>query len=135
MTAAQLLNELDGLDATRNLADARRLAVLGEWDHRGGPAVQGAVSPASALEYRHGRDSRGLRSDVTLARKLRLLPAVRPAERDRFGFFFLLAAILSVAQTLGLAGTEALFLKRLGADHLPIAFIFASQVPCEPPLH
>jgi len=56
----------------------------------------------------------------------RLLPAVRRTERDRFLFFFLLAAALNLAATLGLVGSEALFLARLGPERLPTAFILAS---------
>jgi HEAT repeat protein len=56
----------------------------------------------------------------------RVLPAVRRAERDRFLFFFVLAATLNLAATLGLVGSEALFLARLGPERLPAAFILAS---------
>jgi len=56
----------------------------------------------------------------------RLLPAVRRGERGRFLFFSALNLLISVAQTVGLAGSEALFLGRLGAQHLPTAFILAS---------
>jgi HEAT repeat protein len=56
----------------------------------------------------------------------RTLPAVRRAERPRFAFFFWLAALLSAASTIGLAGSEALFLSRLGAERLPGAFVVAS---------
>jgi HEAT repeat protein len=54
------------------------------------------------------------------------LPGVRRTERDRFLFFFLLAALLSLGEVLGLAGSEALFLTRLGSEKLPEAFILAS---------
>ncbi|MCP5041263.1 MAG: hypothetical protein GY944_09565, partial [bacterium] len=55
----------------------------------------------------------------------RMLPSVRDLERDRFRFFFLLSALLSVAQTLGLAGSEALFLERVGPSALPLVFVLA----------
>lgn len=51
---------------------------------------------------------------------------VRADERERFGWFVALAALLSFGQMLGLAGTETLFLARLGAERLPAAFVFAS---------
>lgn len=56
----------------------------------------------------------------------RVVPGVRRTERERFVFFFGLSALLSLAQTLGLAGSEALFLSRLGPSALPGAFILAS---------
>ncbi|MFQ5417444.1 MAG: HEAT repeat domain-containing protein, partial [Myxococcota bacterium] len=56
----------------------------------------------------------------------RLLPGVRTQERPRFLFFAGLATLISLAQTLGLAGTEALFLARYGAALLPITFIAAA---------
>jgi len=56
----------------------------------------------------------------------RALPAVRRGERDRFLFFFWLAALLSAAATVGLTGSEALFLSGLGPEHLPAALIAAS---------
>lgn len=58
----------------------------------------------------------------------RLLPAVRSGERPRFAFFFALSAVLTAAQTLGLAGSEALFLAHpgLGPGRLPHAFVAAS---------
>ncbi|MBW2390907.1 MAG: hypothetical protein JRG89_21100, partial [Deltaproteobacteria bacterium] len=55
----------------------------------------------------------------------RLMPSVRPPERDRFLFFFQLSALLSLAQTLGLAGSEALFLERVGPSALPLVFVLA----------
>lgn len=55
----------------------------------------------------------------------RLFPAVRPDERERFLFFFKLSALLSLAQTLGLAGSEALFLARVGPSELPFVFVLA----------
>ena len=74
MTIAQLSVELDDLEALRIQLDARHLVVLGDWDRRNGYADQGAVSASAALQYRHGRDGRDLRRDVTTARKLRRLP-------------------------------------------------------------
>jgi HEAT repeat protein len=56
----------------------------------------------------------------------RLLPEVRPRERGRFLFFLGLSGLVSLAQTLGLAGSEALFLARIGVDWLPLTFIAAS---------
>ncbi len=56
----------------------------------------------------------------------RALPGVRPGERGRFLFFAGLSGILSAALTLGLAGSEALFLARVGADALPRAFVLAA---------
>ena len=37
----------------------------------------------------------------------RLLPAVRPSERERFLLFFGLWALITAAQTIGLAASEA----------------------------
>lgn len=51
---------------------------------------------------------------------------VRADERERFGWFAALAALVAFGQMLGQAGTEALFLARLGAERLPAAFVFAS---------
>ena len=56
----------------------------------------------------------------------RLLPAVRPRERGRFLFFASLSALIVLAQTLGLTGSEALFLAEVGPKSLPTAFILAS---------
>lgn len=56
----------------------------------------------------------------------RLFPDVRPQERPRFLFFAALATLVSLAQTLGLAGAEALFMSKLRASLLPYAFIGAS---------
>ncbi len=58
----------------------------------------------------------------------RLLPDVRVQERPRFLFFGGLVALLSFAQTLGLAASEALFVAKLGARALATAFIAASLV-------
>ena len=58
----------------------------------------------------------------------RLLPTVRTAERKRFLLFFVLSALISVGQTIGLSGSEALFLARVGPDRLPQAFTLASLV-------
>ena len=55
----------------------------------------------------------------------RLMPSVRATERDRFLFFFQLSALLPLAQTLGLAGSEALFLERVGPADLPMVFVIA----------
>jgi HEAT repeat protein len=56
----------------------------------------------------------------------RQLPGVRSRERTRFLFFASLATLISLAQTLGLAGSEALFLAHFGARWLPLAFIGAA---------
>jgi HEAT repeat protein len=56
----------------------------------------------------------------------RLLPDVRAGERTRFLFFAGLFTLINVAQTVGLAGSEALLLGELGARALPLTFIFAS---------
>ncbi len=58
----------------------------------------------------------------------RLVPDVRVQERSRFAFFGGLVALLSFAQTLGLAASEALFVAKLGAGALAPAFIAASLV-------
>lgn len=58
----------------------------------------------------------------------RLVPSVHAAERSRFAFFFAVAALVSLAQTLGLSGAEALFLARYGVAYLPHVFIAASLV-------
>lgn len=58
----------------------------------------------------------------------RLLPDVRTGERIRFLFFAGLFTLISLAQTVGLAGSEALLLGTLGAHALPITFVFASLV-------
>jgi bilin biosynthesis protein len=56
----------------------------------------------------------------------RQLPGVRSRERTRFLFFAGLATLISFAQTLGLASSEALFLAHFGAKWLPVAFIAAA---------
>jgi HEAT repeat protein len=56
----------------------------------------------------------------------RALPGVRPGERSRFLFFAGLSGTLAAALTLGIAGSEALFLTRVGAEALPRAFVIAS---------
>jgi HEAT repeat protein len=56
----------------------------------------------------------------------RLLPAVRRRERSRFLFFSSLWGILQLGLTLGLAGSEGLFLARIGAERLPETFVLAS---------
>src|SRR5688572_5058974 len=58
----------------------------------------------------------------------RLLPAVRRSERSRAVFFTGLLTLLTSAQTVGLAGSEALFLAELSARPLPQAFVIASLV-------
>ncbi|MDJ0869884.1 MAG: cyclic nucleotide-binding domain-containing protein [Myxococcota bacterium] len=56
----------------------------------------------------------------------RLFPSVRRQERGRFALFFALGALVSIAQGVGLAGSETLFLARLGAGALPATFVAAS---------
>jgi HEAT repeat protein len=56
----------------------------------------------------------------------RLAPGVRASERGRFAWFAALGGLLTLAQTVGLAGAEALFLARLGAGRLPETFVLAS---------
>lgn len=56
----------------------------------------------------------------------RILPAVRRAERGRALFFIGLLALVTAAQTVGLAGSEALFLADLSAHGLPLAFVCAA---------
>jgi len=58
----------------------------------------------------------------------RWLPAVRAQERGRFAFFCALALLMSIAQLVGQAGAEALFLARLGAARLPATFVAVSLV-------
>ena len=56
----------------------------------------------------------------------RWFPDVRLQERPRFLFFLELAALISLAQTLGLTGAEALFLADAGIEYLPITIIGGS---------
>jgi hypothetical protein len=56
----------------------------------------------------------------------RLLPLVRPGERGRFLFFLTLSGLIGLGQTLGLVGSEALFLTRVGIERLPHAFVVGS---------
>jgi len=56
----------------------------------------------------------------------RQLPGVRSQERSRFLFFAGLATLISLAQTLGLTGSEALFLAQYGAAGLPRTFVAAA---------
>jgi hypothetical protein len=56
----------------------------------------------------------------------RLVPPVRTPERGRFVLFVALGLLLTLAQTIGLAGAEALFLAREGAARLPFTFVLAS---------
>jgi HEAT repeat protein len=58
----------------------------------------------------------------------RMLPAVRSGERSRTLFFAGLLTAISAAQTMGLAGSEALLLAEFGAERLPETFIAASLV-------
>ncbi len=56
----------------------------------------------------------------------RVFSDVRAQERSRFLFFAGLAALVSLAQTLGLTGAEALFLAEVGIEYLPITIICGS---------
>jgi HEAT repeat protein len=58
----------------------------------------------------------------------RVFRDIRGYERPRFLFFATLSAVITLGQTIGLAGTDALFLARLGPGALPAAFIVASVV-------
>jgi hypothetical protein len=58
----------------------------------------------------------------------RFLPEVRGDERARVLFFAGIAAGINLAQTVGLAGTEAILLGRLGAAALPPTFVLAALV-------
>jgi AAA family ATP:ADP antiporter len=58
----------------------------------------------------------------------RILPAVRRHERTRALFFTGLLTLVTAAQTVGLAGSEAIFLAELSAQALPLAFVIASLV-------
>lgn len=62
-----------------------------------------------------------------MQRLSRILPAVRPAERGRFLFFFALVGLLFLAQTVGLVAAEAIFLARNGSAALPSAFVAAAR--------
>jgi HEAT repeat protein len=56
----------------------------------------------------------------------RPIPDVRKQERPRFLFFAVLATSISLAQTLGLTGAEALFMAEFGAKYLPVTIIGGS---------
>jgi hypothetical protein len=56
----------------------------------------------------------------------RLLPGVRVRERSRFLFFAGLLALVATAQSMGQAGSEALFLAEFGTAHLGSTLIAAS---------
>ncbi|MDH3211124.1 MAG: cyclic nucleotide-binding domain-containing protein [Myxococcales bacterium] len=58
----------------------------------------------------------------------RLVPDIYTRERSRFLFFVGLFALGNMALTVGLVGSEALFLARFGAARLPEIFIAASVV-------
>ena len=66
-------------------------------------------------------------ANATAVRALLALPAGRsPPERSRALFFIALLTLVMAAQTVGLAGSEALFLAQLSARQLPLAFVIAS---------
>ncbi|MEE3328940.1 MAG: Npt1/Npt2 family nucleotide transporter [Myxococcota bacterium] len=54
------------------------------------------------------------------------LTGVRPEETGRFVYFFFLSVALSFGGTLGLVGSEALFLIQVGPSALPGAIVVAS---------
>ena len=56
----------------------------------------------------------------------RLLPDVRRDERSRFAFFAALFFLVTAAETVGLAGSESLFLAHPGASRLPSTWVAAS---------
>jgi len=56
----------------------------------------------------------------------RPIPDVRIQERPRFLFFAGLATLVSLAQTLGLTGAEALFMAEFGTQYLPMTFVGGS---------
>lgn len=56
----------------------------------------------------------------------RLFPEVRAIERQRFGAFFALAALLLAGQAVGGTTAESLLLSRLGVQALPTAMVAAS---------
>jgi hypothetical protein len=58
----------------------------------------------------------------------RILPTVRPRERERFAFFLGLGGALALAQTVGLTAAESVFLSRVGAAALPVTFVLASGI-------
>lgn len=58
----------------------------------------------------------------------RLVPSVHKVERGRVVFFVTVATLVSMAQTMGLSGAEALFLARYGVAFLPHVFIAGSLV-------
>ena len=55
-----------------------------------------------------------------------LFADVRPRERPRFRFFLLLSGVIGMAQVVGIAASEALFLSRFPIDRLPAVFVAAS---------
>ncbi len=57
-----------------------------------------------------------------------IFSSVRKKERARFVFFLTLSGLLSLGQTVGLAGSESLLLAKLGAAALPVTFIAASAL-------
>jgi HEAT repeat protein len=58
----------------------------------------------------------------------RFLPEVRGGERERVFLFAGTCAGINLAQTVGLAGAEAILLGRLGAAALPPVFVLAALV-------
>jgi hypothetical protein len=122
LSAGELCCELGGLEAARRRLDARYLAVLGEYDHRGVYAAAGAVSAATELAYRHGRDSRDLRRDVTVAKKLRrlaVMAAAVAAGEVTFAHAEVLCRALTVKTETAMDRDEARLVamaRRLGVD-------------------
>ncbi len=56
----------------------------------------------------------------------KILKDVRPHERTRFYLFCSVYCLLTFAQTLGIAGSEALFLAKVGMGALPLTLMLAA---------
>ncbi len=58
----------------------------------------------------------------------KLFPEVRENERQRFGFFLQLAALLLTSQAVAMTACESLLLSRLGVSALPTGVLLASAM-------
>lgn len=58
----------------------------------------------------------------------RLFPDVRDDEKQRFGFFLTLAAVLLTGQAVAMTVCESLLLSRLGVSALPVGVLLASAM-------